>query len=107
LLIGTALMAAGHFGLATAFSLRGAGDGRAGPLSDGVSDGLGGGVSDGLGGRVSGELGGGHEAIAVLALVCLLLFVLAWNFSWAGLMLTLAAEILPQVSDGRRRVGDG
>ena len=31
-----------------------------------------------------------------LALCSLLLYILAWNCSWAGLMLTLAAELLPQ-----------
>ena len=33
---------------------------------------------------------------ADLALACLLLFILAWDISWAGLMLTVAAELLPQ-----------
>mgnify|MGYP002631747729 CR=1 FL=1 len=32
----------------------------------------------------------------VLALGSLLLFIFAWNVSWAGLMLTVASELLPQ-----------
>ena len=37
--------------------------------------------------------GGGMSGFALL---CLLLFILSWNVSWAGLMLTVAAELLPQ-----------
>ena len=33
---------------------------------------------------------------ATLTLSCMLLFILAWNFSWSGLMLTIASEVLPQ-----------
>lgn len=41
----------------------------------------------------AGVASGGSSS---LALVCLLLFVLAWDMSWAGLMMTVAAELLPQ-----------
>ena len=62
LLLGSALMCAGHSGLAIAFW-------QAGPAS---------------------------ASHGVLALASLLLFIYAWNLSWAGLMLTVASEILPQ-----------
>lgn len=32
----------------------------------------------------------------LLALASLVIFILAWNLSWAGLMLTMASELLPQ-----------
>ena len=62
LFAGSALMSAGHFGLATSF-------------------------------WITSSIGA--SAHATLALGSLLVFIFAWNLSWAGLMLTVAAEVLP------------
>ena len=77
LLGGTVVMLAGHLGLAVSFGmLRG---GAAPPGEVAIAD-------EGAGGDMTG----------VLALSSLLIFILAWNVSWAGLMLTVASELLPQ-----------
>ena len=46
----------------------------------------------------------GAQSSAALALGALLLFILGWDLSWAGLMLTLIAEVLPHEVRG---VGTG
>jgi hypothetical protein len=88
LLAGTVAMVVGHAGLAIAFlppGGEGCASGGGECASGGGGDGVGGG-GDGVDADVNGSL----------ALVSLLVYILAWNCSWAGLMLTLAAEVLPQ-----------
>lgn len=91
LLAGTVAMVVGHAGLAVAFLPRGGGSG-----GGGSGDASGDGASGGGGGGASGGVMSGDGVNGTLALGSLLLYILAWNLSWAGLMLTLAAELLPQ-----------
>ena len=74
LLGGTTVMCLGHWGLAAAF---------------------------GFDLPFIGSFGTAAAPHAVMALAWLLLFIFAWNISWAGLMLTIASEILPQPIRGR------
>ena len=68
-------MCAGHWGLAAAFWL-------APPAASAAAS------SSAAAAETSGA--------STLGLVSLLLFILAWNLSWAGVMLTLTSEVLPQ-----------
>lgn len=78
LLGGTAVMILGHFGLAVSFAM---------PRGNGAGE---------VAAAAGEEGGGGETGAGVLALGSLLMFILAWNVSWAGLMLTVASELLPQ-----------
>jgi len=47
-------------------------------------------------GGLAGAFADEAQPQPALALVSLLLFILGWDVSWAGLMLTVVAEVLPQ-----------